>query len=72
MKLIKKPPDTETCDHVQCPVGEIGKPTDSIDQSKTDCHQRERKTIDDSVNYDVHRKIDIGILERWNGGISEK
>ena len=43
-------PDNKSRAHLQRAVGEVGERADSIDQSKTDGHQREGKTIDDSVN----------------------
>jgi hypothetical protein len=37
-------------------MGEIWEAADPVDQSKTDRHQGEGKTIDDSVNKDIHDK----------------
>jgi hypothetical protein len=33
-------------------MGEVGEPTDPIDQGKTNRHQRQGETIDDSVDND--------------------
>ena len=67
MKFIKEPPDGETRDNIECPMGKIGEPANSVDQGKTDGHQGKGKTIDDSVNQNVHKRI----LEYWNNGVLE-
>jgi hypothetical protein len=35
-------------------MGEIGEPTDPVNQSKPNRHQSKGKTIDDSIDDDIH------------------
>jgi hypothetical protein len=67
MKFIKKPPDGKTRNNIECTMGKVGEPTDPVNQSEPDGHQGEGKTIDDSVNQDVHKRI----LKYWNNGVLE-
>jgi hypothetical protein len=57
MKFIKEPPDNETRNHIECTMGKIGEATNSVDQSKPDGHQGKGKTVDDSVDEDVHNRL---------------
>jgi len=44
-------------------VGKVGESTDPVNQSKPNGHQGKGKTIDDSVDENVHNETDIGELE---------
>jgi hypothetical protein len=45
-------------------MGKIGEATNSVDQSKPDGHQGKRKTIDDAVDENVHKKQEKRIALR--------
>ena len=57
---MDEPPDAEAGDDVERTMGEIWETADSVDQSKTNRHQSQRKTVDDSVNEDIHNKQSMG------------
>jgi hypothetical protein len=69
MKFIKEPPDDKTRNHIKCPMGKIGEATNSVDQGKANGHQGKRKTIDNTVDENIHDKTDIGELEWWSIGV---
>jgi hypothetical protein len=48
-------------------MGKIGEATNSVDQGKPNGHQGKRKTIDDAIDENVHRKKS----EYWSNGIME-
>ncbi len=60
MKFIKEPPDGKTRNHIECTMSKIWETTNSVDQSKANGHQRQRETIDDSVDEDVHDQWAMG------------
>jgi len=54
MKFIKEPPDGKTRNHIERTMGKIGEAAYPIDQREPDGHQGKRKTIDNTVDEDIH------------------
>jgi hypothetical protein len=69
VKFIKKQPDSKSRDHIEGPMGEIGQAANAIDQGKAYGHQGKGKTIDDSVDEDVHRQKSDRVMGRHGDGV---